>query len=130
MAIKNRRWGLILVSLLMIIFGLAEIVTGFTGNFVNLLTLTPNAISTYSAVIIGIIYAVGGLLLITMKKQNAEYALICLYAVIAGRVLLVLTGIYPLNSSLQVVGIIVGTGLAIIFALYVRAKLKMDTWRT
>ena len=108
----------------MVVFGLAEIVTGFTGNFVNLLTLTPNIISTYSAVIIGTIYAIGGLFLITMKKQNAKYALDCLYVVIAGRVLVVLTGLYPLNSVLQVLGIIVGTGLAVIFALYVRASLK------
>ena len=108
----------------MIIFGLAEVATGFTHNFLGLVSTTSVTPATYGAAIVGALYAIGGLLLLTMKKGAAKLAMICLVLVFVGRILLVLTGLYPLTSPLQDVSIIIGTGLAIIFAIYIGFKWK------
>ncbi len=53
-----------------------------------------------------------------MKRQAAKFAMACLILVVLGRIALVLTGLYPLNSFLQDFSIIVSTTIAIIFAFY------------
>ena len=53
----------------MILFGLAEVRTGFTHNFLSLISTTNIALATYGAAGVGALYAMGGLLLLTMKKR-------------------------------------------------------------
>ncbi len=113
--------GILIVSILMILFGFAEIVTGFTHNFLGITTSQIN-LFTYSAALIGAFYIVAGLLILTMKKWAAALAILLLCADIIGRVSLVAAGLYPLNSFEQVIGIIGGTGIAIIFAIYIGLK--------
>jgi hypothetical protein len=93
----GRPRGITIVAVLMILFGLAEVVTGFTHNFFGIITSSIN-IFTYSAAAIGAFYVVGGLLILTMKKWAAALAIVLLVADIVGRVSLVVTGLYPLNS--------------------------------
>jgi hypothetical protein len=121
---QNRPWGITLVAVLMILFGLAEVVTGFTHNFLGLISTTDAMFATYGAAAVGTLYVIGGLLLLTMKKWAAQLAMICLAAVIVGRIALVMTGLYPLTSFLQDISIIIGTALAIIFAVYIALKWK------
>jgi hypothetical protein len=116
--------GITVVAILMILFGLAEIATGFTHNFLGLISTTDATLATYGAAGVGALYAIGGLLLLTMKKWGARLAMICLAAVIVGRIILVLTGLYPLTSLLQDISIIIGTALAIVFAVYMGLKWK------
>ncbi len=111
----------------MILFGLAEVATGFTHNFLGLISTTDVTLATYGAAGIGALYAIGGLLLLTMRKRAAELAMICLILVIVGRVILVLTGLYPLTSFLQDISIFIGTALAVIFAVHV--WLKWDAFK-
>jgi hypothetical protein len=54
-----------------------------------------------------------------MKKWATIVAEACLVLVVIGRISLVAFGLYPLNSFLQTFSIIVGTTLAIFFAIYI-----------
>jgi hypothetical protein len=52
----------------------------------------------------------------------AALAMVCLAADILGRVHLVLTGIYPFNSLVPAIAIIIGTAIVITFVTYVGLK--------
>jgi hypothetical protein len=57
-----------------------------------------------------------------MKKWGAALAIVFLAADVIGRIALVITGLYPLNSLENVGAIIIGTAIAIAFAIYIRLK--------
>ena len=114
----RRSRGLTLVAILMILFGLIEVVTAFTHHFVGIST-SASALFTASAAAIGLCYAVGGGFLLTMKKRAAALAIVLLIADILGRIALVVAGLYPLNSLEQIIGIVGGTAIAIVFAVYI-----------
>jgi hypothetical protein len=122
---QNRPKGITVVAMLMIIFGVAEIATGFTHSFLGIISTQSVGLATYSAAGIGALYAVGGLLILTMQKRAAALAMVCLAAVIIGRVFLVLTDLYPVNSFLQTLSIVVGTTIAIIFAVYISLQWRL-----
>lgn len=113
--------GIIIVSVLMVLFGLSEVMTGFTHNFFGIVIATGIE-STDVAIILGTLYVVGGLLILTMKQRSAVLALACLAIVIFGRIGIVMGGCYPINTSTQIIAIILGTAIAIIFAIYVGLK--------
>ncbi len=114
-----RHLGITIVAILMVLFGIAEIATGFTHNFVGIINTTQSSASTYGAAIVGAVYAIGGLLLLPMKKRLARVSLFCLGIVVVGRVYLVLTGLYPFTTALQIGSIVVGTLIALIFMVYI-----------
>ena len=89
----------------MIIFGFAEIITGFTHNFFSLHT-TQGAVSTYIGVTIGGLYAAAGFAVLTMKRRAAMLAIVLLLMVVAGRIYMVMTGLYPVNTPRQAVAMI------------------------
>jgi len=120
----GRPIGITIVAVLMVIFGLAEVATGFTHNFLGLISTAGAIASTYGGVGVGMLYAIGGLFLLSMKRWAAIVAEICLVLVVLGRVSLVVVGLYPLNSFLQTFSIIVGTTIAVIFAIYIGVKWK------
>jgi hypothetical protein len=122
----GRPWGIILVASLMILFGLAEVVTGVTHNFFGV--TTANApIFAYSAATIGTFYIVAGMLTLTMRKWAAALAIVLLGADVVGRVALVVGGLYPTGSLENTLAIIGGTGIAVIFAIYTGWKWKIFT---
>ncbi len=116
--------GIMIVAILMIIFGLIEVVTAFTHSFLGI-TTSQALIFTYSAVIIGVFYILAGVLILSMKKQAALLAVVLLGLDILGRVALVEAGLYPLNSPEQIFSIITGTTIAAIFAIYITWKYKL-----
>lgn len=120
-SINERPLTLTIVAILMILFGLIEVVTAFTHTFLGI-TTSQAALFTYSAAAIGLFYVLAGLLVLTMKKWAAVLAIILLAADIIGRITLVGVGLYPLNSLEQYIGIIAGTIIAIIFAIYIGSK--------
>ena len=120
---QSRPRGIIIVAFLMILFGLAEVVTGFTHNFFGITTSSIN-IFTYSSAAIGAFYVIGGLLILTMKKWAAALAIVLLSADIVGRVALVVTGLFPTDSLENTFSIIAGTVIAAIFAIYIGWKWK------
>jgi len=55
---RSRPRGIIVVAFLMILFGLAEVVTGFTHQFFGV-TTANGATSAYAGALIGVLYAAG-----------------------------------------------------------------------
>jgi hypothetical protein len=119
----SRPMGITLAAALMIIFGLAEVVTGFTHNFFGLSTAQVS-ISTIVGVAIGLFYLVAGLLILSMKKTAAALAILLLIADVIGRVAMVIAGLYPTDSPKQTVAIILGTAIAALFALFIGWRWK------
>jgi hypothetical protein len=102
----------------MILFGFAEIITGFTHNFIGLHTAQGVA-STYVGAIIGALYAVAGFSLLTMRWKVAILAMLLLVVIVAGRISMVMTNLYPVETVRQAAGIAVGTSIAAGFAFYI-----------
>jgi hypothetical protein len=119
---KKLPTDIVIIAVLMVVFGLAEIVTGFTHSFLGLLSTVSAVASTFGGVGIGAFYAIGGFFLLTTKKWVVIVAEICLIFVIVGRISLVAFGYYPLNSFLQTFSIIIGTTIAIFFAIYIGVR--------
>lgn len=108
----------------MIIFGLAEVVTGFRHRFFGLST-SAVAGFTYAAAAIGSFYVASGLLTLTVRKWAASLAIVLLIADVAGRVALAGAGLYPLSSFEQIFALVAGTIIAIVFAIYIGAKWRL-----
>jgi hypothetical protein len=113
-----------IVSGLMILFGLAEVVTSFTHDFFGLST-TQMALSTIIGAVIGLFYIIAGLLILTMKKTVAAIAIILLIADVIGRGFMVIAQLYPTDSPKQIFAIILGTGIAALFALFIASRWKL-----
>jgi hypothetical protein len=109
---RSRPRGIIVVVFLMILFGLAEVVTGFTHQFFGV-TTANGATSAYAA---------AGLLVLIMRKWAATLAIVCLAVDVVGRVAMVFTGLYPVDSPAQTFAIITGTAIVVAFAIYILSK--------
>jgi hypothetical protein len=116
---QARPLGITVVAVLMIVFGLAEVATGFTHNFLGIISTANASASTYAAAAIGALYAFGGVLILTMRKRAAILAMLCLVAVVIGRVAMVQEDLYPIDTLAQVISIVIGTAIAVGFAIYV-----------
>jgi hypothetical protein len=95
---RPRPVGILVVGVFAFIAGLGEIVVGFTGNYLGILThsITPS----FSAGLTGVFYSVGGLsLLVTRKKWGAVLGMFFIGAEIVGRIYLVVTGIAPASGA-------------------------------
>lgn len=120
---RGRPRGTIIIAFFMVLFGLAEVVTGFTHNFFGI-TTSSASIFTYSAAAIGAFYILAGLLTLTMRKWAAALAIVLLGADIIGRSALVVVGFYPTGSLENILAIIGGTVIVVIFAIYIGWKWK------
>ena len=108
----------------MILFGIAEVFTGFRHNFFGIHT-TNVSMAAYLGAAIGVLYAVAGALILTMKKPAVALALVLLILIIIGRVAMVVTGFYPIDSRPQLVAITLGTTIAAAFAIFIRLNWKI-----
>jgi hypothetical protein len=105
----------------MVVFGLSEVVTGFTHHFFGV-SIARATIATYAGATIGALYALSGLLVLSMKRQAAALAILLLVVVIIGRITMVVTGLYPIGSFKQISAIVLGTCIVAVFALYITLK--------
>jgi hypothetical protein len=111
---RTRHLGICIVAVFAIIAGLGEIFVGFTGNYFGI--LSKNITPSFSTVVIGAFYSLGGLSLLTMKKWGAALGILFIGAEILGRVYLVTAGIAPSNGPDGIKIVIGGAiALAIIF---------------
>jgi hypothetical protein len=101
----------------MIVFGLAEIVTGFRHVFFGL-TTAVSVVSTASGVGLGVLYVASGACALLATRRAFLTASILLALDVIGRIGMVATGLFPLSSSRQVVGIVGGTVIAAGFMAY------------
>jgi hypothetical protein len=118
---QSRPQGIVIAAVLMIVFGVAEVKTGLTHRFFSLSTARVAA-SAYAGATIGILYVVAGLLILSMKRWAAATAIALLIADIIGRVAMVVTGLYPVDSVMQTLAIILGTSIVAVFAVYIKLK--------
>jgi len=118
--------GLKVAAALMIIFGLAEVVTGFRHEFFGL-TTSQATISTFIGATIGTFYFMSGFLVLTKKRKLAIVAIALLIADAIGRTSLVLTGLYPIGAGYQTFAMITGTSIVVFLAVYIRLKFKYFT---
>lgn len=66
---RARHLGITAVAIFAIIVGIGEMIVGFTGNFLGILS-TP-LMPPSSTIIIGLCYILGGLSFLTMRKRGA-----------------------------------------------------------
>jgi uncharacterized membrane protein YccC len=118
---QRRARGIIVVAVLMMVFGLAEVVTSFTHDFFGV-TTARGVISIGAGAMIGLLYILAGLLILTGKRWGATVAISCLVVDVLGRVGMVLAGLYPIDSFLQTSAIIIGTVIAAAFAVYIWSR--------
>jgi hypothetical protein len=110
----------------MILFGVAEVFTGFFLGHHMGVSETNSTVFVYEVPAIGALYVIGGSLLLTGKRWAAGLAAVCLVADVAGRVHLVVTGVYPF-IGLAAVAVVLGTAIAICFGIYVALKWRLFT---
>lgn len=115
--------GIIVVAVLMIVFGLAELVTSFTHSFFGL-TTSEALLSSVLGALLGACYMTAGMLLFWRKRWAATLAIVLLCVDVVGRIAMVLAGLYPLGSFRQAFAIVVGTALAAFFAIYIAVRRK------
>ncbi len=118
-----RPLGITIAGVFMILAGLAEVVTGFTHNFFGITTSGVD-LFTFSGAAIGLMYAAAGILVLTMKKWAAGLAIVLLGIDVLGRIALVATGLYPVDSARNTFAIIAGTAIAAIIAIYIGWRWK------
>ena len=71
---QNRPRSIAVIAWLMIVFGGAEVLTGFTHDFFGLKT-TQGMVSAYAGAAIGALYSAAGLLILTMKRRAVIFAI-------------------------------------------------------
>jgi hypothetical protein len=120
---RVRPLGIIIAACLMIVFGLAEVFTAFSHNFFGITTSSGGAFTVSSAAI-GLCYVGAGALVLTMRRWAAAVAIILLGLDIVGRIVLVMTGLFPTNSPKNTFSIIAGTVIAALFAIYIGWRWK------
>ena len=118
---QRRTRSITIAALLMIVFGVAEIITGFTHGFFGLRT-AEGAASTYVGAAIGALYAAAGVAIVTMRRGAAIVALVLLAMVVVGRLFMVAMDLYPLNTLTQTAAMIAGTAIALGFSIFIVLK--------
>jgi uncharacterized membrane protein len=110
------------VGILAIIFGLGEVVVGFTGNYLGILSKSLSPAT--STIVIGAFYVLGGLsLFVTRRKCGAVLSILFIGAEILGRIYLVMIGIAP-SSGPDAIKILIGGAIAFAFIVCIGFKWK------
>ena len=94
-------------------------IVGFTGNFLGILStpLMPPSLT----IIIGLLYILGGLSFLTMRKRGAALGMIFVAAELLGRVHFVATGISPASGD-DAIKIIISGVIALTIIVYVSSQ--------
>jgi len=115
--------GVVIACVLMIIFGIAEVATGFTGRFLGGISVTTSTEYTIAAAATGSCYSLAGLFILTMRKWGAALGIAFLCAELLGRIYLVSSGLYPISGTDES-AVIAGSMIAVLFALYIGLRWK------
>jgi uncharacterized membrane protein len=121
-AAPHKRDSVLTISaVLMIIFGIAEVVAGFGHTFFGVHP-APIATATYLGAGMGALHFLAGLLILTARQAAATLALCLLAGVILGHVAMVVTDLYPTDSISQPFAIVLRTSIACAFFVVVALK--------
>jgi len=113
--------GILIVGGYAVLAGLGEIVVGITGNYLGI-PATPIPPS-FSTVVIGSFYSLGGLSILTVKKWGAALGVFFIGAEMPGRVYLVITGIAP-AAGIDAIKILIGGVIACSVVVYILTESK------
>jgi hypothetical protein len=116
--LSHRLAGIPVLPVLMILFGVAEAFTALTHHFFGVRIAEAN-IASYAGAAIGSLYAVAGLLVLTLRKFAVAGAIVLLMLVIAGRIVMLLAGLYLIDTIKQVLALSGGTAIAAGLAVYI-----------
>jgi surface polysaccharide O-acyltransferase-like enzyme len=109
--------GLKTVGILMILFGLVEIMLCLTQNFSGFIS-APVTTPTILSFVISIFSSIAGLLILTKKRNSAFLAIILLALGVIGRIIMVVAGFYPMQSEVQSFAVILETSVAVLFGVH------------
>jgi hypothetical protein len=118
---RGRHVGITLIAVFAILCGLGEVVVGFTGNYTGI--LSKNLGPSTATGVVGILYGLGGLSLLTSKKWGAALGILFIGGESLGRVDLVLTGTAP-SQGADALTILIGGAIALAIILYIRSQWK------
>lgn len=107
----------------MIVFGLAEVATGFRHRFF-MLHGADSLVFTVIGATLGLCYIASGVLVL-VHTRRALFAAGALLAVdVVGRIALVIGGQFPVESAQQIAGITAGTAIALVFCVVVTLRAR------
>jgi uncharacterized membrane protein len=114
--------GLKLMSVVMILLGIAKVLTCLHHQF-SLIETPGSAWTTAAAVPAGACYIAAGGLLLAARQQTARIALILMILVVVGRIGWLMANLFPIGTSTQVMDIAANTVLALGFTIILAVKL-------
>jgi hypothetical protein len=116
---RGRRLGIVAAGVFAIVAGLGEIIVGFTGNYLGILSkpLEPSA----ATALVGACYSLGGAFILTLKKWGAALGMAFIAAEILGRIYLMATGVAP-RTGPDAIKIAVGAVIALALIGYVASQ--------
>jgi len=113
----------VVAAALMIVFGLAEVATGFRHRFF-MLHGADSLVFTVIGATLGLCYIASGVLVL-VHTRRALFAAGALLAVdVVGRIALVIGGQFPVESAQQIAGITAGTAIALVFCVVVTLRAR------
>ena len=116
------------IAIIMIIFGIAEIITGFRHEFFGLVT-EKDTITTIVGMGLGGCYLFSGIFLLCFKKWALFCSFIFLVIDVVGRLIMVIAQMFPTDTARQIVGITGGTVIAFVFAIIVFFKYRKFSFK-
>src|SRR5262249_7209510 len=115
--------GLAVVGTLMVLFGVAEVGTGFyVGWFARAFEIPRSPVFTALTAAVGALYVLSGVLVLSMRRPAAAGTPVLLGLILAGGIALVLTGAYPIDAFRPAFSVAIGTSIVVAFAVYVAWK--------
>lgn len=118
-----KHWDFKLIAILAIVFGAAEIVTGFKHEFFGIV-IQAGYLSTIAGATLGLIYVISGIVLYTGNKKMIDLSILLFAIIVFGRIFMVLAGLFPTDTPTQVISIVIGTSIAALFGIYVHWRIK------
>jgi hypothetical protein len=113
----------VVMAALMMVFGAAEVRTGFRHEFLGLRGADSPRFTTIG-VALGLCYLAAGALVLVYRRRALFAASAILAVDVVGRIGLVLGGEFPVGNARQVLGIAAGTAIAAFFGVVVGLRAR------
>jgi hypothetical protein len=110
-----------IMAVAMIVFGIAELVTAFRHEFFGLRGAELRSFTAIGCAL-GLCYVLAGILLLVHSRRALWAATVLLAIDVVGRVALVATGLFPVDTAMQRFGIVAGTVIAAAFGITVGVR--------
>ncbi len=120
---KKKMIDIYVIAILMIVFGIGEIITVIKYNPSFLTTKNLN-ISALLALTLGCIYLIGGLFILPQRKWASKITISLITQNIILRIVMLITDQYPTGRLIEIIGYVMGIVIAIFFLSYLIVRFK------